>query len=310
MRKRNTILLLILSSIANDIFAQQGIAFLNTAESLIESEFTIEQNDVVLPFELDRGMIYVDAKVDDKQGQFILDTGAPSLVLNEKPRPTDNNPYTAQSCSAEVNIGLKQIEHFSWAGGQMEALEAITLDLSHLESARKARVDGMIGYDILKKNTLLLDFDKETLALIRPRSWKKWSENPPVASIPFNLVGHLPVVEVELNGKLVRLGVDTGAASNLMSEEVAQSLNQDVAHQETMAEIQGLDQEVKRAPVRQYEFSAGKNKSFSSKFMLLDLSHLNKDAAFSLDGLLGYPFLSQYIVAIDYHRQILLLWEK
>ncbi|MEL7221308.1 MAG: hypothetical protein AAGJ93_08320, partial [Bacteroidota bacterium] len=237
-------IIVLVTNISSPIWAQQGIAFLNTSESLIESTFTIEQQDIVLPFDLDRGMIYVEAKVEDQEGQFILDTGAPSLVLNEKPEVVDNNPYLAQSCSADVNIGLKQIEHFSWAGGQMKELEAITLDLSHLESARSARVDGMIGYDILKSKTLLFDFEQETLALIRPRSWKKWADKPPVASIPFVLVGHLPTIEAQLNGRTIRLGLDTGAASNLLAEEVASYFGQGRAPQETIAEIQGLDQTV------------------------------------------------------------------
>jgi predicted aspartyl protease len=309
MSKRILVTCLI-TAIVSVLTAQQGIAFLSVTESLLESEFIIEQQDVILPFDLDRGMIYVEAQVDENLGQYVLDTGAPSLVLNEKPINPESNPYVAQSCSAEVKIGIKHVNYFSWAGGNMRQLEAITLDLSHLENARNARVDGMIGYDILKKYTLLLDFDKEVLALVRPRSWKKWSERPPLAIIPFVLDGHLPIIKVDLNGQFVNLGIDTGAASNLMSAEVLSRLSENRGEPETLAEIQGLDQQVRQTLVRSIEQLSCSGFQFSDEFMMLDISHLNANSAIHLDGLLGYPFLSKYIVAIDYRRQLLLLWER
>jgi hypothetical protein len=307
-----SVVICLLIGIVSDLAAQQGVAFLSVREILLESEFILEQQDVVLPFKLDRGMIYVEAQVDENLGQYVLDTGAPSLVLNERPTSIAHNPFIAQSCNAEVNIGIKQVNSFSWAGGKLRQLEAITLDLSHLENARKASVDGMIGYDILKKYTLLVDFDKELLALIKPRSRKKWSGRPPLASIPFVLDGHLPIIKVEFNGEVLNLGIDTGAASNLMSARVVNQICTDTNSDEpgVMAEIQGLDQEIKQTVVRQINQLSSNDFQFSNEFMSLDLSHLNEGSTIRLDGLLGYPFLSQYTIAIDYHRQTLLLWAR
>lgn len=303
------ILGLLLITITSSLTAQQEVALLRLSDRPISTTFSIGNQDVVLPFELDRGMIYLAAETDMETGQFLLDTGAPSLVINEEPQPDEESPYTAQSCGATVSIGLKEVTEFSWAGIDLRDIEAITLDLSHLEEARKASVAGMIGYDLLKNYTLLLNYETEELALLRPRPWHKWSEHAPLMRIPFELSDHLPVIEFQYAGQILHLGIDTGAATNLLSNTIILSpsaKNSPIV----LAEVQGLDQQISKGERQELQDVTYKDHHFSDEFLLLDLSHLQDESGKTLDGLLGYPFLSQYVVAIDYRRGELLLWEK
>ncbi|WP_367388917.1 pepsin/retropepsin-like aspartic protease family protein [Lewinella sp. LCG006] len=303
MRELWTIILLTL--LGNSLLlSQRSIAYLNTPIRPISGEMVTKDDLINLSFQLDRGMIYVKAAVEGQTGDFILDTGAPGLVVNEIPQGATTD-YQAKSCSQEVVIGVKPVKSFSWANRTLRNLEAITLDLSHLDKLHNGSVVGMIGYELLKNNTLFIDYQRSQLLLLKNRM--NVALAAPSARIPFELYDHLPVIEVVIGGKTLRLGIDTGAATNLLDRNCAHHLSDFLQHG-AAEEIQGLDQGVQQVAAARLNGMKASGFDFSGKFLLLDLSHLEMDELHPLDGLLGYQFLSNYRVAIDYPNQEILLW--
>lgn len=303
MRQLWTILI-ILFVWNNQMLSQRNVALLNMPVRALEEEILTIDKLVSLPFRLDRGMIYLEAEIEGHTGDFILDTGAPGLVINEIPQKSSDE-YLAQSCSDQVMVGVKSVKTFLWAKRTIHDLEAITLDLSHLENAHKGEVTGMIGYELLKNHILFLDYQRSQLLLLQNKMHV--AAAAPTARIPFQLYDHLPVIEVDLGKEKLRLGIDTGAATNLLDRKRSTQLTEFLMEQPT-EELQGLDQSIQKVGAAFLEgFAVGEFK-FSEKFLLLDLSHLEVDAEQPLDGLLGYQFLANYKVAIDYPNQEILLW--
>lgn len=284
------------------LWGQREIALLNTPVRSLTVAAIVADAHITVPFELDRGMIYVQAEVDGSQGQFILDTGAPGLVLNEQPHPTTDNPYTAQSSGDAVAIGVKKVGLFEWAGRKMKKVEAITLDMDHLEQVHQSPIKGMIGYDLLKDYLVFLDYSRQQLII----STNGALPLKPTAILPFELDGHLPVLSVVVNGQTLRLGLDTGAAANLLDTKWKHLLPNPAS--DTVSDVQGLDQSVQRVPVVELSGIQVQQHAFDGAFLLLSLDHVQTTSGQPLDGLLGYPFLSGYQVAIDYKGGRLLLW--
>lgn len=284
------------------LLGQRGIALLNTPVRPLTVATIVADAHITVPFELDRGMIYVQAEVDGTQGQFILDTGAPGLVLNEPPHPTADSPYTAQSCGDAVAIGVKQVNLFKWAGRKMKKVEAITLDMDHLEQVHQSPIKGMIGYDLLKDYLVFLDYSRQQLII----STNGALPLKPTAILPFELDGHLPVLTVVVNGQALRLGLDTGAAANLLDAKWRHLFPYSTSG--TVSDVQGLDQSVQRVPEVALSGMEVQQHTFDGTFLLMPLDHVQTTSGQPLDGLLGYPFLSGYHVAIDYKGGRLLLW--
>ncbi len=284
------------------LWGQRGIALLNTPVRPLTVAATVADAHITVPFELDRGMIYVQAEVDGIQGQFILDTGAPGLVLNETPRLTADNPYTAQSCGDAVAIGVKKVSLFKWAGRKIKKVEAITLDMDHLEKVHQSPIKGMIGYDLLKDYLVFLDYSRQQLII----STNGTLPLKPMAILPFELDGHLPVMTVVVDGQALRFGLDTGAAANLLGTKWKHLLPSTTA--DAVADVQGLDQSVQRVPVVALSGIQAQQHTFDGAFLLMPLDHVQTTSGQPIDGLLGYPFLSGYQVAIDYKGGRLLLW--
>lgn len=283
---------------------QQNVALLNAPVRPLRNAPLETRKQLVHEFALDRGMIYLEANLEGQQGAYVLDTGAPGLVLNEKPI-TRHEGYLAQSCSDEVAVGIRPVKRFSLGSLELQHFEAITLDLEHLSAAHQSKVYGLIGYELLRNYTLILDYQNRKLHLLDYEVNR--AIHQPLVRIPFVLDGHLPVVEVQVGEHVLRLGIDTGSASNILHQIWSEQLDQ-WGPNLPVEEVQGLDQRVQQvqaAELQQVECGA---LSTDMKFLLMDLSNLRAGVDQPLDGLLGYRFLSQYKVAIDYPNQELLLW--
>lgn len=284
------------------LWSQREIALLNMPIRPLTATTIVPGEQIVMPFDLDRGMIYVQAEVDGVRGQFILDTGAPGLVLNEIPQASADNPYSAQSSGGEVSVGMKRVGRFEWAGRKLKWVEAVVVNLDHLEAVHQSPIKGMIGYDLLKEYFVFLDYSRRQL-IIRADGAPPLK---PAVIFPFELDGHLPVVTVNVQGVALRLGLDTGAAANLLDKKWQHLFP--AADSDAVMGVQGLDQAVQRMPMGTLSGLRVQDEVFDATFVRMDLSHLQTASGQPLDGLLGYSFLSDYQIAIDYKTGRLLLW--
>lgn len=303
MRKLSLIELILILFVGV-LSAQNSVALLDAPIRPLRINELETKKQLAHEFAVDRGMIYLEANLEGQIGEYVLDTGAPGLIINEIPT-TPHEGYTAQSCAEEVVVGVRPVNYFSLGSLELERFEAITLDLEHLSAAHEAKVYGLIGYELLKNYTLLLDYTDRQLHLLDFKVNR--AIHQPVTSLPFILDGHLPVVEIKVGERTLRLGIDTGSASNILHESWGEELDQ-WGPALPSEEVQGLDQRVQKVHVAELQLVECGAITTDIKFLMMDLSHLRQGVDQPLDGLLGYHFLSQYKVAIDYPNKQLFLW--
>ena len=293
--------------LATSSFGQSPIALLEVPTRPLEIHEIVPDNLQLVPFHLERGMIQVEAALDGTIGYYILDTGAPYLVLNQKPTTADS-PFNGQSCVSDVEVGWTEVDAFEWAGRTFQAMEAVVVDLMHLNDYSSRPIKGLIGYELLKDRALVLDYTKERLALIDSEQIQLESFQTPLAQLSLELEGHLPIIEVQINGRTFRFGIDTGAAANLIDTSTLQQLMGANIEQLPTEELQGLDQSVQRVQVIRIEEFWIDQQAVSDRFLVTDLSHVKQEGGLQLDGLLGTTFLQQFISCINYPEKRLSLW--
>ena len=86
-----------------------------------------------IPFQKKRGLIFVKALLNGEKKNFILDTGAPSLILNSAYTEEGNLSDSLDAVGGSVSTRKVQVESFDWAGIRQINFETISMDLSHLE---------------------------------------------------------------------------------------------------------------------------------------------------------------------------------
>ncbi|MEM6316522.1 MAG: pepsin/retropepsin-like aspartic protease family protein [Bacteroidota bacterium] len=301
--KRILIIILFYAQIAA---AQTYVSFLDVAMTNTLSNSVNFAEKTTVPFFLVEGMMVVEATVNHQKGNYIIDTGAPTLVLNEK--PSTKTGARARGISDGLLTDEVTIQHFYWSGIQKKNLTAFKVDISHLERVSGRRLAGIIGYDILKEVALLVDYETKTVQL-SPRRAKL--NRTPLAIIPFTMQAHLPVIKVKIGKRKLKLALDTASESNILDQKMLKRLDQNWITSLRKGEIQGVDQQVKEVDVVEVSATEVKNLSFEKMaYLATDLAHLRKQSDLHIDGLLGYPFFKQAKISINYAEQRIYVWSR
>ncbi|NML66126.1 hypothetical protein HHL22_13010 [Hymenobacter sp. RP-2-7] len=272
---------------------------------------------VEIPAQVVNGLLVVEAEVDGRRGAFFLDSGAPALLLNQRefaPAATDTAALAQGGRGGRgVNGGLAGVAHyallqFACQGLVVQNEEVATFDMASLERRLGVgKLLGIIGYDLLRDYALTLDYRAGRVLLQKPGA----AGTAPGAGVrvPFRLRGHLPVVTATIEGRPYQLGIDCGAQTNLLDPAAAAALARRLRHREQVT-LRGADAtgSVAGAAIVPRLTLAGGQLTFRHQATTFaDVSNLSRvPGSLALEGLLGYPLLSQYRTTIDYVNQQLL----
>ena len=299
--------LLLLLLAGQQLCAQRSVSVLRAATL---PEHAAGNREVALReaenFTFDRNLIFFEARVNGEPGNFILDTGAPTLVMNNRGEATAGSNYQGFGSGGSVELSDHRVEVFEMSGLSLENYWAIGLDLRGMESRTGQRIDGMVGYDLLNDGELRIDYSDRSFRLLPSERRPLHDGAQPRAVLRFSLIDHLPVVRLRINGRRYDFAIDTGAGSNLVDEKVARELKLPTTGEGM--NILGLDGRAVDADLvtlaAPAEFAGGAE---DINLVTMDLSHLD-DQNGRLAGILGSAFLSQYTIGIDYRRRRIYVW--
>ncbi|MEO8405513.1 MAG: hypothetical protein ABI480_12985, partial [Chitinophagaceae bacterium] len=126
----------------------------------------------VIPFSRAGNLILVKAKADSIEGNFILDTGSPFLVLNI----TYFRDYPSEEIVTEEQAGMNgtagsvlqtMVREFSFGGIEYSRLKANLVDLGSIENNKGVKVFGLIGMQLFRQFEMIIDYDKNLIYLHR-----------------------------------------------------------------------------------------------------------------------------------------------
>ncbi|MDX2070731.1 MAG: pepsin/retropepsin-like aspartic protease family protein [Haliscomenobacter sp.] len=289
---------------------QSRIAYLKTREKkeLDSKEWTSNLNVVSVPFQFSGTNILINVDLGHKNGLFILDTGAPALVIND-PHPKKEvlaNGVNGALSMEDTTIRFVKIEQVEWRN-----ISAYALDLRQLETRNRLKILGLVGYELLKKHEVLIA-PKEQILYLLPADESSFSGLPqPMVKIPVALEEHIPIIEVKINGKNWKFGIDTGAESNLISAECLTALSTAVYQKKGIDNVRGLDKKVKSCQIVELNNLEIGNLVFEKiDFTAIDFDHIAAQSGIQLDGLIGSALLSKMKFSINYRKRNFKIWEK
>lgn len=269
-----------------------------------------------IPFKEKHGLIFVKAEVNGESGNFLLDTGAPLLMVNSRHFTNDSATKVdvdAQGIGGKINdMKMMHVDSFNVQGLQLRDADLLATDLHHIEKKVRTKFLGLIGYDLLKDYVVTLDYDDNNVSLVRADTQAtsdEYGSEPPVylATAPIEMVGHIPVITVTINGKPYKMGIDCGAEGNIMYEKYIPKLGANFKAKRKL-KLGGAGKDVAKVPsgiIKEAKVGKVKFEDMRTVFSDENLKTINDAYGSKLDGLVGYPFLRQYITAIDYaHMEV------
>jgi predicted aspartyl protease len=137
---------------------------------------------------------------------FILDTGTSPSILNARIAHELGLPLAPARLAAigqESQIHSTILPRLELGALHLNSAQFLVADLSEVERTWKVPIAGILGLDVLGRVSFRLDFQNQLL---------EFGDVAP-DGIPVDLsgAGHLPIAEVNINGRPLRLLVDTGS---------------------------------------------------------------------------------------------------
>lgn len=274
------------------------------AERIVSTDYaaTTEQ-----PFVFARNLIFFPALINGETGNFVLDTGAPSLLLNTRGNDLQGHPApTGVAAGGSVTLTNQLVESFEIGGSKLGKRWALALDLRSMEQRTGQTIDGFVGHELLNNKEVRINFPDRRFQLRKSVRHPLHEGVEPRKVLNFDFVDHLPVITVKVGKRKLRFAIDTGAGVNIIDED-KEELFLAVGKQ---MNIQGLDgkntiNDVVTIPGLSI-LKTGEQEDVS--FVSMDLTHLQSPAGRPISGIIGSAFLRNYVVSIDYRRRKLYFW--
>ncbi len=285
------------------------------ADPSLQMPVVATDNKVVLPFTMHKGIIFIKAAIGKRVGEFMLDTGAPGIILNS--RHFKDAEKTTLKVSGINNLienpKVKYVAKMTAKAISWLKFDAITINLLHLEQINRREILGLIGYQAFRKHELMIDYEKQEITLFKldKKGNKLISyDDVPLFTSKFKRLKHLAVVEVKIGKERLKLALDTGAQSNVIHKKWQKKLNR---HFLGFEKINVAGAGKKKALSLQGDLNKlwiGNVAFYNTKTIFTDLSKFRQSQGIRVDGLLGYHFLKKRKVSINFTKKTISFWRK
>jgi len=265
---------------------------------------------IELPFRYSRGHVWVNLSVNGAEpAEFVLDTGAFNTCLDRSYAATiglrGEGEYGAVGVGGYDTFGFTPLRSLKWGGRngtgiELRDLRVGVIDLNgELSSVEWGRTAGLLGYDVLSRFTVDIDFDREVVTLYEPSTY---THQGPGTPIPMVLNGNIPTVEMTLNGKCKGTYiVDVGNASVLSvgAEQVMNCRLLTIPHKEVKHWVGGIGGAFEESVCRLDSLRLGPFK-FVEPVAGLTTHHQGSAGSLEVQGNIGTTVLERFRCTFDY----------
>ncbi len=182
------------------------ITFCFTATTLAQKSNLITK----IPFQLEGNHLFIQVKVNDSNNlNFVFDTGAGATSINsttaEKLKLTGSKTTTSKGASGDVELKVIKNNTLTIRNLNLKKINLYSAPLVHLEKVFGTDIDGILGYDLLKKYVVKINYDTSEIELYASKGYK--------------YVGNGEVVKIDL-GKVptAKAKIDLGDGNYLDGE--------------------------------------------------------------------------------------------
>jgi predicted aspartyl protease len=244
---------------------------------------------------------------------FIFDTGAgTSLLSSDLAKQLEIKiigSKDGQSAGGKVSVSLATIDSLAVGEMKLDNVAVGIVDLSHIGKTIGAKIDGDLGYNFLKHFRVTIDYRSCELHLDDPKRFEHFgrSAQTEIAIRLASPAKPLIMVDVHANGRgPFQFAIDTGTSTTAVSPAVAKKLG--IASSPVGPATTGGAQVNVTAGVLK-SFQVGGAKIDKMDVVVADFfAMLSEAAGAKLDGIVGYNFLRNYKVVIDYPNEMLSLF--
>lgn len=286
----------------------------------IDPIVTTDSADCVIPFTRVGNLIVIKGRVNDVEGNFILDTGAPRLVLNLT--YFRDYPSTAPEDEAGGVTGggagnsPTSVEKFGFGPVHYERLEADRVNLGHIENSKGIKILGLMGVQLFRKFEMILDYEKNVihLHLITRKESSTYkhemlADTSQYNEFPIDLMEDKLITYGEMVGKKLIFVIDTGAESNVLDSRLPNKIFENVAITRRILLTGSGNKKVEALYGDMKNMRLGTLDIASLPVLVTNLEKMCFSYNKCLDGMLGFDFLSMHKIGFNFVKRKMYIWK-
>jgi hypothetical protein len=281
----------------------------------------MDSSACTIPFTRAGNLILIKAKVDTVEGNFILDTGAPNLVLNL----TYFRQYPTRSTEAGQEGGITgsvsgqqptTVAHFQLGAVNYYQVEADRINLGHIESNKGVRILGLLGMQLFTRFEMIVDYEKMVINLRlvpgkEPAGFKSdlLKDTSAYNELPIDLTDGKIVVHTEMAGKKLLFVVDYGAESNVLDSRLPDKIFKNVTITRRVILGGSGTGKVDALYGNLQHLKLGGRELGELPVLITNLENMCTSYDHCLDGMLGFDFLSLHKIGFNFVRRKMYIWK-
>ncbi len=251
--------------------------------------------------------ILLDVYVN-KEGpfNFILDTGAKATTISKSLADIlgiEALDLEVDDISVSFPHKIALLDELRIANETYENEDVLVLDFDKLLGRCGQSVDGTIGFTTLKHFILTIDYPQKKLLF----DWKMDNQLSDYSDVNWHEFvfindSHLIGVPVKINrSESFDFVLDTGAGGTVITQELAEKLQFET--QPFPGIVKGVGGEAKMEIAIIEAFNVAMTTQENMQIIVTDLDKVAPKAAKIKNGIIGYNFLRNYKIILDYPNQ-------
>ena len=197
-------------------------------EKVIDSRTAVTKlsglDTIEIPFIYSRHLVLIKGSIGNLSGYWILDTGAPQLVINNRYATevvTLQDKLSWDAAGKAQQIASTTARNIRIGGLHIKRKDVFTVNLSTLEKERNVTLLGLVGLQVLISYEVIINSSEQILLLTKNSRRSNLSINHADAiKIPFKLSANKMILEAVIGERRYKLLFDTGAETSILSRQM------------------------------------------------------------------------------------------
>ncbi len=276
---------------------------------------------LTIPFTRAGNLIVIKARVDSTEGNFILDTGAPGLVLNL----TYFRDYetTTESSAEQTGItgssatALKTIvQEFNIGTFNYDKIQADMANLGHIENSKNIRILGLIGLEFFKSCEMIIDFENGLIHLqhITKKMEATYTsamlkDETTYTTVPIDIMDNRIITTTEVAGKKLKMIIDCAAETNILNSKLPNRVMELVTISRRVKLTGSGSRQIDALYGGLSEMKVGTESISNLPVLITNLENTCFSYNGCIDGVLGFDFLSLHKIGFNFVQRKMYIWK-
>ena len=255
------------------------------------------------------------------EGNFILDTGAPHLVLNltyfrDYPVSTRHDEDQMSIGGRGAAISKTTIGELSFGAMTYHRLDADLTNLGNIENAKRLKVLGLLGLDLFRNCEVIIDFEKNLIYLHRigkkeasTYRHEMLKDTSTYRTYPIEISNGRMTTSTEVAGKKLKLVIDCAAESNILDSRLPDKILETITITRRVKLTGPGDKKVDALYGNLGSMRMGTQQIDNLPIIVVNLEYTCFSDDICVNGVLGFEFLSQHKIGFNFATRKMYIWK-